>query len=188
MLSVHGLFRVLFREMWIWNWNEYWTPFCCCFAQLMDADTGNVTVEPWRSRPSGLQNSYRSIRGELKLQASLDHKQMFPSPPRILLQRRLEVWVRNLSCCYRSSLWCWWKPQVASSKSSEIWFFVHIYIWDGQSSPKSSCTEQAARRNSVRAPAGSSLKRLRSSCMVIRMDDVDIRQARFNHHLTQFYC
>lgn len=122
MLSVHGLFRVLFRGMWIWNWNEYWTPFCCCFAQLMDADTGNVTVEPWRSRPSGLQNSYRSIRGELKLQASLDHKQMFPSPPRILLQRRLEVWVRNLSCCYRSSLWCWWKPQVASSKSSEIWF------------------------------------------------------------------
>uniref|UniRef100_H2TS65 Bridge-like lipid transfer protein family member 3A n=1 Tax=Takifugu rubripes TaxID=31033 RepID=H2TS65_TAKRU len=36
--------------------------------------------------------------------------------------------------------------------------------------------EQAGRRNSARAPAGSSLKRLRSSCMVIRMDDVDIRQ------------
>ncbi|CAG04039.1 unnamed protein product, partial [Tetraodon nigroviridis] len=55
-------------------------------------------------------------------------------------------------------------------------FFLHIYISDGQSSPKWSCREQAASRNSVRAPAGSSMKRLRSSCMVIRMDDVDIRQ------------
>ncbi|XP_042347366.1 UHRF1-binding protein 1 [Plectropomus leopardus] len=49
---------------------------------------------------------------------------------------------------------------------------------DGQSSPKSSPsdTEQPSSRNSVTAPSGSSLKRLRSSCVVVRMDDVDIRQ------------
>lgn len=74
------------------------TPFsCCCSTQLMDAGTGNVTAEPWRFRPSGLQNSCRSIRRELKLPASLDRIRMFPSQPRILLQR--EVRVRNLSCC-----------------------------------------------------------------------------------------
>lgn len=84
--------------MWICNWND-WTPFCCCSTQLMDAGTGNVTAEPWRVRPSGLQNSCKSIRRELKLLASLDHKQMFPSQPRILPQRRLEVWGRSLSRC-----------------------------------------------------------------------------------------
>ncbi|XP_049920250.1 UHRF1-binding protein 1 [Epinephelus moara] len=49
---------------------------------------------------------------------------------------------------------------------------------DGQSSPKSSPadTEQPPRRNSVPAPSRSSLKRLRSSCVVVRMDDVDIHQ------------
>ncbi|XP_034394026.1 UHRF1-binding protein 1 isoform X2 [Cyclopterus lumpus] len=47
---------------------------------------------------------------------------------------------------------------------------------DGQSSPKSSPsdTEQASSRNS--APPGAALKRLRSSCVVVRMDDVDIHQ------------
>ncbi|XP_054464335.1 bridge-like lipid transfer protein family member 3A [Anoplopoma fimbria] len=49
---------------------------------------------------------------------------------------------------------------------------------DGQSSPKSSPsdTEQASSRNTSTAPPGSSLKRLRSSCVVVRMDDVDIHQ------------
>ncbi|XP_031701332.1 UHRF1-binding protein 1 isoform X1 [Anarrhichthys ocellatus] len=49
---------------------------------------------------------------------------------------------------------------------------------DGQSSPKSSPSdsEQASSRNSGTAPSGSSLKRLRSSCVVVRMDDVDIHQ------------
>ncbi|XP_023261998.1 UHRF1-binding protein 1 [Seriola lalandi dorsalis] len=49
---------------------------------------------------------------------------------------------------------------------------------DGQSSPKStpSDKEQATSRNSMTAPKGSSLKRLRSSCVVVRMDDVDIHQ------------
>ncbi|KAF1390227.1 hypothetical protein PFLUV_G00055890 [Perca fluviatilis] len=51
-------------------------------------------------------------------------------------------------------------------------------VQDGQSSPKSSPsdTEQASSRNSVTAPSRSSLKRLRSSCVVVRMDDVDIHQ------------
>ncbi|XP_029362976.1 UHRF1-binding protein 1 [Echeneis naucrates] len=49
---------------------------------------------------------------------------------------------------------------------------------DGQSSPKStpSDKEQTPSRNSMTAPKGSSLKRLRSSCVVVRMDDVDIHQ------------
>ncbi|XP_061591418.1 bridge-like lipid transfer protein family member 3A [Cololabis saira] len=51
---------------------------------------------------------------------------------------------------------------------------------DGQSSPKSSSSqkEPATSRSSAAAAAslGSSLKRLRSSCVVIRMDDVDIHQ------------
>ncbi|XP_071379292.1 bridge-like lipid transfer protein family member 3A [Centroberyx affinis] len=48
---------------------------------------------------------------------------------------------------------------------------------DGQSSPK--CPpdkEQAYSRNSVTAPPGTPLKRLRSSCVVVRMDDLDIHQ------------
>ncbi|KAM9351412.1 bridge-like lipid transfer protein family member 3A [Symphorus nematophorus] len=51
-------------------------------------------------------------------------------------------------------------------------------VQDGQASPKSSPpdTEQAANKNSVKAHPGSSLKRLRSSCVVVRMDDVDIHQ------------
>lgn len=51
-------------------------------------------------------------------------------------------------------------------------------VQDEQSSLKSNSSdrEQAAGRNSVMAPSGSSLKRLRSSCVVIRMDDVDIHQ------------
>ncbi|XP_059189091.1 bridge-like lipid transfer protein family member 3A [Centropristis striata] len=51
-------------------------------------------------------------------------------------------------------------------------------VQDGQSSPKTSPTntEQASSRNSATAPPGSSLKRLRSSCVVVRMDDVDIHQ------------
>ncbi|XP_017265163.1 UHRF1-binding protein 1 [Kryptolebias marmoratus] len=49
---------------------------------------------------------------------------------------------------------------------------------NGHSSPKSnpSAKEQAARQSSATAPLSSSLKRLRSSCAVIRMDDVDIHQ------------
>uniref|UniRef100_A0A4W6DE78 Bridge-like lipid transfer protein family member 3A n=1 Tax=Lates calcarifer TaxID=8187 RepID=A0A4W6DE78_LATCA len=49
---------------------------------------------------------------------------------------------------------------------------------DGQSSPKSNASdkEQATSKNSSTAPTGSSLKRLRSSCVVVRMDDVDIHQ------------
>ncbi|KAK5863883.1 hypothetical protein PBY51_000875 [Eleginops maclovinus] len=51
-------------------------------------------------------------------------------------------------------------------------------VRNGQSSPKSgtSHTEQAAGRNCVTAPSGSSLKRLRSCCVVVRVDDVDIHQ------------
>ncbi|XP_012721358.2 UHRF1-binding protein 1 [Fundulus heteroclitus] len=49
---------------------------------------------------------------------------------------------------------------------------------DGQTSPKMtpSDKEQAAGRNSITASLNSILKRLRSSCVVIRMDDVDIHQ------------
>ncbi|KAM4563580.1 bridge-like lipid transfer protein family member 3A [Odontesthes bonariensis] len=49
---------------------------------------------------------------------------------------------------------------------------------NGQSSPRSNPPdkEQATGRNSGTAPLVSSLKRLRSSCAVIRMDDVDIHQ------------
>uniref|UniRef100_A0A3Q3WE26 Uncharacterized protein n=1 Tax=Mola mola TaxID=94237 RepID=A0A3Q3WE26_MOLML len=55
---------------------------------------------------------------------------------------------------------------------------VSQHTKDGQSSPKSSPpdTEQTTCRNSAKPPSGSLLKRLRSSCMVVRMDDVDIRQ------------
>ncbi|XP_010766103.1 UHRF1-binding protein 1 [Notothenia coriiceps] len=50
-------------------------------------------------------------------------------------------------------------------------------VRDGQSSPKSgpSPSEQAAGRTCT-APSGSSLKRLRSCCVVVRVDDVDIHQ------------
>ncbi|KAM9343073.1 bridge-like lipid transfer protein family member 3A [Pholidichthys leucotaenia] len=49
---------------------------------------------------------------------------------------------------------------------------------DGQSSPKSipSDKEQTSSKNPTTAPSGPSLKRLRSNCVVIRMDDVDIHQ------------
>ncbi|MEQ2219978.1 hypothetical protein ILYODFUR_000637 [Ilyodon furcidens] len=49
---------------------------------------------------------------------------------------------------------------------------------DGQTSPKMnpSDKEQATSRNSITASLNSILKRLRSSCVVIRMDDVDIHQ------------
>uniref|UniRef100_A0A3B5M1L5 Bridge-like lipid transfer protein family member 3A n=1 Tax=Xiphophorus couchianus TaxID=32473 RepID=A0A3B5M1L5_9TELE len=49
---------------------------------------------------------------------------------------------------------------------------------DGQTSPKTnpSDKQQAASRNSITASLNSILKRLRSSCVVIRMDDVDIHQ------------
>lgn len=94
----------------------------------MDAVTGNVTVEPWRFRPSGLQNSYTSIRGELKLLASQDHKQMFPSQPRIPLQRRLEVWGRNLSCLVVGHLFGAGKNlkkhQVKGLRSGFIWTYT----------------------------------------------------------------
>lgn len=92
--------------------------------------------------------------------------------------------MRNLSCVVRGHF----SGSANSSiklKSGDC-FFLLVYFADGQSSPKSNSAEQAGRRNSARAPAGSSLKRLRSSCMVIRMDDVDIRQARSNHQLIQF--
>ncbi|KAM4610350.1 bridge-like lipid transfer protein family member 3A [Polymixia lowei] len=51
-------------------------------------------------------------------------------------------------------------------------------VQDGQPSPKSnpSDKEQASRSNSVTAPPGTPLKRLRSSCVVVRMDDLDIHQ------------
>ncbi|MEQ2157990.1 hypothetical protein GOODEAATRI_007527 [Goodea atripinnis] len=56
---------------------------------------------------------------------------------------------------------------------------------DGQTSPKMnpSDKEQATSRNSITASLNSILKRLRSSCVVIRMDDVDIHQASFYHKL-----
>ncbi|TNN73460.1 UHRF1-binding protein 1 [Liparis tanakae] len=59
---------------------------------------------------------------------------------------------------------------------------------DGQSSPKSSPsdTEPPSSRNS--APPAASLKRLRSSCVVVRMDDVDVHQARLNGPLIRFTC
>uniref|UniRef100_A0A3P9MDT7 UHRF1 binding protein 1 n=1 Tax=Oryzias latipes TaxID=8090 RepID=A0A3P9MDT7_ORYLA len=49
---------------------------------------------------------------------------------------------------------------------------------DGQSSTNSNnwSKEQTTSRNSVTASAEASMKRLRSSCVVIRMDDVDIHQ------------
>lgn len=51
-------------------------------------------------------------------------------------------------------------------------------VSDGQSSPKLNATdkEQGNNRNHFSAPIGSSLRRLRSSCIVVRMDDVDIHQ------------
>ncbi|XP_077368729.1 bridge-like lipid transfer protein family member 3A [Festucalex cinctus] len=49
---------------------------------------------------------------------------------------------------------------------------------DGTTSPKSnrSDKEQSARNNAGTSPSRSTLKRLRSSCMVVRIDDVDIHQ------------
>ncbi|XP_061545936.1 bridge-like lipid transfer protein family member 3A [Phycodurus eques] len=49
---------------------------------------------------------------------------------------------------------------------------------DGTTSPKSNLSdkEPAARNNSCACPSNLTLKRLRSSCMVVRMDDVDIHQ------------
>ncbi|XP_073326751.1 bridge-like lipid transfer protein family member 3A [Pagrus major] len=51
-------------------------------------------------------------------------------------------------------------------------------VQDRQFSPKSSPpdAEQTSSRSSAKATSGSSLKRLRSSCVVVRMDDVDIHQ------------
>lgn len=82
------------------------------------------------------------------------------------------------------------KKQTCSSISESFLlvkkcFLSHVRALDGQCSPKLSPSdrEQASNRNSVKAPSGSSLKRLRSSCVVIRMDDVDIHQASFHHQL-----
>ncbi|CAJ1084777.1 UHRF1-binding protein 1 isoform X2 [Xyrichtys novacula] len=49
---------------------------------------------------------------------------------------------------------------------------------DHHASPKSSPpnSESGSRRNSSAAPPGTSLKRLRSCCVVVRMDDVNIHQ------------
>ncbi|XP_061699850.1 bridge-like lipid transfer protein family member 3A [Syngnathoides biaculeatus] len=49
---------------------------------------------------------------------------------------------------------------------------------DGATSPKSNLSdkEPAARNNCCISPSNVTLKRLRSSCMVVRMDDVDIHQ------------
>ncbi|XP_029012397.1 bridge-like lipid transfer protein family member 3A isoform X2 [Betta splendens] len=48
---------------------------------------------------------------------------------------------------------------------------------DGQSSPEANCKkEQAPTKDFVTGPSGLSLKRLRSSCVVVRLDDVDIHQ------------
>ncbi|KAM3871794.1 bridge-like lipid transfer protein family member 3A [Diretmus argenteus] len=51
-------------------------------------------------------------------------------------------------------------------------------VHDGQFTPKVSPSdkEQASRRNSGTLPSGTPLKRLRSSCVVVRMDDLDIHQ------------
>ncbi|XP_068996527.1 bridge-like lipid transfer protein family member 3A [Embiotoca jacksoni] len=51
-------------------------------------------------------------------------------------------------------------------------------VQDGQSSPKSTSSrkERSTSSSSATGPPESSLKRLRSSCVVIRMDDVDIHQ------------
>ncbi|XP_004546313.1 bridge-like lipid transfer protein family member 3A [Maylandia zebra] len=47
---------------------------------------------------------------------------------------------------------------------------------DGQPSPKLNSSEKEQAASKTSAASGSSLKRLRSSCVVIRMDDVDIHQ------------
>ena len=57
----------------------------------------------------------------------------------------------------------------------------------GQSSPKSVPREKEppSRRSSASAapgPPGPPLKRLRSSCVVVRMDDLDIHQASSTNH------
>ncbi|KAF0035760.1 hypothetical protein F2P81_011072 [Scophthalmus maximus] len=51
-------------------------------------------------------------------------------------------------------------------------------VQDGRSSSSSNTSdrEQTSGRNGSTAPSGSSLKRLRSSCVVVRVDDVDIHQ------------
>lgn len=64
-------------------------------TQLMVVNTGNVTVEPWRFRPTGLKNSCRSTRGELRRLASLGNILSFPSTPRAPLQRQSQVGVQN---------------------------------------------------------------------------------------------
>nr|XP_020466385.1 UHRF1-binding protein 1 isoform X2 [Monopterus albus] len=57
-------------------------------------------------------------------------------------------------------------------------------VKDGQCSPKlNSCDkEQSSSRTTVTTSADSSLKRLRSSCVVVRMDDVDIHQVSTRGH------
>lgn len=59
---------------------------------------------------------------------------------------------------------------------------IYSYILDGQPSPKLNSSEKEQAASKTSAASGSSLKRLRSSCVVIRMDDVDIHQASF------YYC
>lgn len=155
----------------------------------MAVDTGNATVEPWRLRPSGPGSCCRSTRGGWTPLASRAHKPRVPSQARTPLQGQSRVWANNLpqhwkSEKYRNNLQFRnnWKKVHPSVPWTVVLF---LYSLDGPLSPKSSPpdTEQAAK-----APPGSSLKRLRSSCMVVRMDDVDIRQARFNHpNLIWFY-
>ena len=61
---------------------------------------------------------------------------------------------------------------------------VYVLLDRGQSSPKSVLREkeQPSRRSSASAPPGTPLKRLRSSCVVVRMDDLDIHQASSTNH------
>ena len=72
--------------------------------------------------------------------------------------------------------------------TSSIMMFHGVYtsmlLDRGQSSPKSVPREkeQPSRRSSASAPPVAPLKRLRSSCVVVRMDDLDIHQASSTNH------
>lgn len=167
--------------------------FAAAWTQLMGVDTGNGTVEPWRLRPNGLENCCRSTRGERGPLASQGHKLRVPSQQRTPLQRQFKVWVKNLPQ-HRKYFFSFMMINTATVKkilnisalTQPLFLYILcVYSLDGHSSPKSSPPD---KEQAAKAPSGSSLKRLRSSCMVVRMDDVDIRQARFNHNLIWFSC
>lgn len=79
------------------GWYGCWiiTVFAAAPIQLMDVDIGNATVEPWRPRPSGLENCCRSTRKEQRLLGSLGHILRCLRQPRTALQRQFKVWVQS---------------------------------------------------------------------------------------------